>query len=117
MHYKKILRCMPMKTCYECPFTDDGLDGVYTCTYGSPEEGKEPFLPDFPTQPHWCPLPIFPPHGWGSKRIIGNVHEEFDRMDRSLIPGHVKDWVSFYNGWVYGRLEMLGELINERDNL
>ena len=117
MHYKKLLKCMPMKTCYECPYIDDRFDGSNTCIYGAPEEGKEPIVPDFPNQPLWCPLPVYPPSNWGSERIIGDVHIYFDRMNRQNIPGHVKDWVSYYNGWIEGRFEMLGELMKEREEL
>lgn len=51
---------------------------------------------------------------YDSTALIGNSEEEFDRMVMNrrhpyLGEGNDWDWVSFYNGWIAGRIAMLGE--------
>lgn len=52
---------------------------------------------------------------WDSKAIIGKSKERFDCLSEiPPLPGQVWDWVSFYNGWLEGRLDMLRQIKEDK---
>jgi hypothetical protein len=42
--------------------------------------------------------------------LIGNVEERFDQLGPGRTEFH---WMSFYNGWIEGRIALLGDNIKE----
>jgi len=53
---------------------------------------------------------------WNSRRIIGNVRKAYDDYRKRKWYSRNKDnsqdpeWEAFYNGWLEGRIDMLGQI-------
>lgn len=45
---------------------------------------------------------------WGSQKLIGAARERYDQIQED----GKGEWEGFYNGWLEGRVEMLGEIRN-----
>lgn len=51
---------------------------------------------------------------WDSTRLIGDVEKIFNKRANPYTQS-TYDWVSFYSGWMEGRINMLGELYGKGD--
>jgi hypothetical protein len=51
--------------------------------------------------------------GWDSTRMIGDVdryYKNFKENHRDYNGRISREWLAFYNGWLEGRLDMLGQM-------